>query len=208
MKTWFLASAAGSLVFSTAGHAQTTYHWPATAFASNGVGQEYHLPVGTPIPLRTRATVSTKLNKAGDRIDLEVAEDVVFREQVIIPAGTPVVGEISMAQSNGHLGKKGKLEIRLLEVQTPHGPARLSGTAYDEGKSGTALSLATMVFVSTLGGFLIHGTSAEIPAGTEVEAYLASDLRFAWSRAAIAAAPVRTDGADATTERAQSSFKQ
>src|SRR3546814_3407633 len=115
--------------------------------------------MGTPLRLRTRTQVSTKDNKPGNRLYLEVAERVSFRGQVVIPIGGAVVAEVSRVQRNGHFGKKGKLEIRLISVETPSGPVRLRGTAYDEGKSGTAASVATMALLSGL-GFLIHGTSA------------------------------------------------
>jgi hypothetical protein len=42
------------------------------------------------------------------------------------------------------------------------------------------LSVGTMLLVSPLGGFLIHGTSANIPAETEATAYILEPLRFAW----------------------------
>jgi hypothetical protein len=99
---------------------------------------------------------------------------------MVIPIGSPVTAEVTRVQRNGHVGKKGKLEIRLLQAQTPYGPVRLTGTSYDEGKSGTALSVTAMLLLSGVGGFFIHGTSAEIPAGEPVQAYLAEDLRFRW----------------------------
>lgn len=62
---------------------------------------------------------------------------------------------------------------------TPHGPVRLAGAARDEGVSGTVASVATILLVSPL-GFLIHGTSAMVPAGTVVNGQLDADLKFRW----------------------------
>lgn len=180
MKKWMAAGAAMALVAGGSVQAQTVFMWPAPDRAGAGEGQRFYLPMGTPLMLRTRTQVSTKDNKPGDRVYLEVAESVSFRGQVVIPIGSPVFAEVSRVQRNGHVGKKGKLEIRLLQAQTPYGPVRLTGTSYDEGKSGTVLSIATMALVSGVGGFFIHGTSAEIPAGAPVQAYLAEDLRFRW----------------------------
>jgi hypothetical protein len=197
MKKWMAASAVVALVTGAAVQAQTTFMWPAPAPASAGEGQRFYLPMGTPLMLRTRTQISTKDNKPGDRVYLEVAESVSFRGQVVIPIGSPVVGEVSMVQRNGHVGKKGKLEIRLIQAETPSGPVRLTGMAQDEGKSGTALSVGTMLLVSGLGGFLIHGTSASLPAGTPVQAYLAEDLKFRWfpqtEPAQAAARPAKPD---------------
>lgn len=179
MRNWKAAGMMIVLMMGGTAQAQTAFYWPAPEAQSAGEAKRYYLPMGTPLMLRTRTQVSTKDNKPGDRLYLEVAESVSFRGQIVIPIGAPVFAEVSRVQRNGHFGKKGKLEIRLISAETPSGPVRLSGTAYDEGKSGTAASVATMALLSGL-GFLIHGTSAELAPGTPVQAYLAEPLRFTW----------------------------
>lgn len=193
-----------------AGSAQAQTYWSAPARAGTAAGT--YFPIGTPLSLVTRAELSTKVAKSGDRFYLEVAEPLRHHGQVVIPAGAVAVGEVIRSQRNGHLGKKGKIDVRLLYVDTPSGPVRLQGRAADEGVSGTAASIATMAFVSAIGGFFIHGTSARLPAGTVVQAYLADDLRFTVSADGIgevarpAAAPDRFDpqafaGGDAAAGR-------
>ena len=181
-----------SLVAAAPAHAQNTYHFYAPESAS-GAGIKFFLPAGYPLTLRTRTQVSTKENKPGDRVYLEVADSVIFRDQVVIPVGSPVTAEVAATQRNGHFGKKGKIEVRLIEAMTPHGPVSLAGSANDEGKSGTAASIATIFFVSSL-GFLIHGTSAQIPPGTVVQAQTNSELKFRWyprNESAERSAPAR-----------------
>ena len=156
--------------------AQETIYWPAPTTASQAASATY-FPVGTPLTLRTRTSVSTKVNKPGDRLYLEVAEGLSYRGQVVIPAGAVAVAEIARADRNGHFGRKGRIAIHLLYVQTPNGPARLNGGAADEGTTGLYTSVATMAFVSPL-GFLVHGTSAQIPEGSIVQAQLADDFHF------------------------------
>lgn len=156
--------------------AQNTVYWPAPISAEAQSSMKY-FPMGTPVTLIMRTQVSTKDNKPGDRFYLEVAESISHRGQVVLPAGSVAVGEVVRADRNGHFGKKGKLDIRLLYVETPNGPVRLTGRAADEGTSGTITSFATIALVSGL-GFLIHGTSAHLPFGTTVTAYLAEDMRF------------------------------
>lgn len=195
IKAGILSAIAVATVASGA-QAQTTYHWPAPAQPGAAAAQRFHLQPGTPVVLRTTSEINTKDKRPGDRVYLEVAESVMFRGQVIIPAGAPAMGEISRAERNGHFGKKGKLQVRLLSVQTPHGPARLAGSTYDEGKSGTAASIATIVLVSPL-GFLIHGTSGKIMPGTAMTANLAQPLQFAYTgpqfEAAANSTPVEPD---------------
>ncbi len=174
-----IAAVALTVLGSAAVQAQSTYMWAAPPSAANGPVFDYYLPTGTPLMLRTRTQVNTKETRLGDRVYLEVAEPVSFRGQVVIPRGAPVVAEVTTLQRNGHFGRKGKVSVRLVEVQTPSGPVRLSGNAYDEGISGTVVSIGTFVLVSPL-GFLIHGTSGNIPANATVHAYLAENMNFRW----------------------------
>jgi len=172
--------------------AQETYYWPA-APQNTPTSRYLNFPAGTPVSLVTRADISTKQVHAGDRVWLSVAEPIYYNGQVVLPVGAPVAAEVAQADRNGHFGVKGKLAIRLLHVQTPMGPVQLTGASTRTGRSGTALSIGTIVFVSVLGGFLIHGTSAKIPYGTSVQGYLAEPLKFWGSRdqtvAALEAAP-------------------
>lgn len=174
-----IAAALLVAISSGAVHAQSTFTWAAPPSTANGPVFKYYLPMGTPLTLRTRTQVNTKEAKLGDRVYMEVAEAVLFRGQTVIPAGSPVIGEVSTLQRNGHFGRKGKVAVRLVEVQTPSGPVRLTGDAYDEGISGTLVSVGTFMFVSAL-GFLVHGTSGNIPANATVKAYLAEDMNFRW----------------------------
>jgi hypothetical protein len=172
-----VAAIAGALLGS--GAQAETYMWPAPPAPSVTPAVRYFLPAGTPLMLRTRTQVSTKMNEPGDRVYLEVAEPVAFRGQTVIPVGAPVIGEVAQVQRNGHFGVKGKIAVHLIQVETPSGPVRLSGTTYDEGRSGTLLSVGTIAFVSVL-GFLVHGTSGDIPADTNVKAQLAEPMNFRW----------------------------
>jgi hypothetical protein len=140
--------------------------------------QDYYVQGGYPVMLMTRTELSTRDNRAGDRFYLEVAENVSAKGQVVIPVGSMAVGEVVRSERNGHLGKSGKMEVRILYIDTPRSRILLTGDRASRGKSGTLPVVATAMFVSVLGSFFVHGTSARIRAGTPVQAYLAQDLRF------------------------------
>ncbi|WP_375395101.1 hypothetical protein [uncultured Sphingomonas sp.] len=189
-RTGAMLALAGCLISATAS-AQSFNYWPAAAVVGD---RTMYVPMGTPLTLMTRTQVSTKDNKSGDRIYFTVAETMSFRGQVVIPAGAVAVGEVARSDRNGHLGKKGKIDINLLYVETPNGPVRLSGGAANRGTSGVIPSVATIVFVSWL-GYFIHGTSAHIPPNLPVQAYLAEDMHFAMGKPApaVAATAVQPD---------------
>lgn len=192
-----MAVAGAAILFAASGaHAQDVQYWPAPK-PSAGEGRMYYVPMGTPLTLMTRTLISSQENKIGDRVYLQVVEPIVFRGQIVIPAGATAVGEVSSLQRNGHLGRKGKLTVRLDHVETPHGPVRLAGSGYDEGKSGTAAALATIALAG-VAGFLVHGTSARIEPNTVVDAVLGEQMNFYWypqapefAAASIGQAPAR-----------------
>lgn len=196
MKSMIASACALTLLGCGAAQAQTTVYWPAPA-RTDAPGKRYEFPMGTPISLVTRTQINTKDNEAGDRIYFEVAESLTFRGQIVVPVGSVAVGEVTRSERNGHFGDKGKLEIRLLYVQTPYGPVRLTGRAYDEGKSGAVWSFGTMLLASPL-GFLIHGTSGYIEPGTPVQGYFADPMTFTYNppaHAETAVAVVQPDSA-------------
>lgn len=191
MRTMFVIAAALAATALQGVSAQQFYHWPASPVAAESAQRSY-FPMGTPMTFRTRTEVNTKQARPGDRFYLEVAESLTYRGQVVVPVGAPAVGEVIRSEKNGHFGKKGKLEVRLLYVETPYGPVRLGGQSGDRGKEaagwvipGAALVAWPLVFV--------HGASAYLRHGTQMTGYTAEPLAFAQVPGAAALATVQPD---------------
>lgn len=172
---WIIGVSALAATVSTAS-AQDTYHWPVPA-QQNGRSVRTYFPAGTPIALRMRTEANTKQAKPGERVYLETVENLVYRGQVVVPAGSPAIGEVVRSERNGHFGKKGQIEIRVMHVQTPHGPVRLGGGATSNGTSATAWSVPVGVLMAWP-VFFVHGTSGYIRQGTVVNAFMAEPLTF------------------------------
>lgn len=189
-----------SLLIAGTASAQSTFHWPAPTVAA---AARTYFPMGTGLAVRTRTEANTKQMKPGDRVYLEVAESLSYRGQVVVPVGAPVVGEVVRSERNGHFGKRGTIEMRLLYAETPYGPVRLSGGTAARGKAATAWSLPVAWFVSWPVIF-VHGTSGYIRQGTPLTGYLAEPLTFdaAPPTPQVAmAAPVQPDDARALPAR-------
>jgi hypothetical protein len=168
-----IAAVAGGAVQA---QAQDVVHWDAP---STPVGGQYtYFPSGTPLRLATRTELSTRENHAGDRVYLQVAEPLVYRGQTVVPVGAMAVGEVIRVERSAAAGKRGEMAVRLLYVQTPVGPVRLSGRIDRAGNNQQVLAIGGATFVAWPMIF-IHGTSARLPADSPVLAYLADDLRFA-----------------------------
>ena len=138
------------------------------------------LRAGTEVPLVMAESITTngKKIRVGQRIRLQVASDVRLGSAVVIPAGSLAEGEVTDVKFKGMWGKSGRIEARALNVRVGDRMIRLSGTFDDKGVTGTAGVVASIVLVP-LAGFFVTGTSANIPAGSGVKAFLDEDLRIA-----------------------------
>jgi hypothetical protein len=147
------------------------------------------LRAGTPVTLRLLEEVTTKDKKArvGQRFNMEVAAPVEFNGVTVIPAGSPAVGEITFVKNKGMWGKSGRLEARVLYARVNGRQIRLTGTFDDKGTAGTAAVVGAAVLIP-VAGFFLTGTSAVLPLGGEVPAFLDEDVELAM--AAVRPAPL------------------
>lgn len=146
-------------------------------------------------------TTEDKASKVGDRPRLEVAENIVVDGVTVVPKGTPVTGELTAVRNKGMWGKSGKVEGRILNMSLNGRTIRMSGAFDDKGVTGTAGVVGAIALVPLV-GFFVTGTSARIPAGGQISAYLDEDIVFTVSPAAApkpieVAAPVAAEVASA-----------
>jgi len=165
---------------------------PATALILS-TPNENVLRTGTAILLTTSEGLTTKGKKlkVGQRVQLEVAEAVMVNGHVIIPAGSPAVGEITTVRNKGMWGKSGGINGRILYARVNGRQIRLTGQFDDKGKTGTAGVVAAVALIP-IAGFFTTGTSAEIPLGTPVKSFLDEDIAFAPPALTPAVAQIET----------------
>lgn len=157
---------------SSSGFAQTSAPIIAAAPVTGSV-----LRTGTTVPLRMLEGLTTqgKLLKVGYRFRMEVAEAVTLDGQTVIPAGSPAVGEVIDVRNKGMWGRSGRIGVRVLYADVNGRRIRLTGATDDKGITGTAGVVGAIVLVP-VAGFFMTGTSARIPAGTPVNAFLDEDV--------------------------------
>ena len=143
------------------------------------------LRAGTEVPLRIEESLSSndKTVREGNQFRMTVANDVMLGNVVVIPAGTPATGEIVDIRRKGMWGKSGRISARVLNARVGDRLIRLTGNFDDKGVTGTAGVVGAIVFVP-IAGFFVTGTSAKIPAGAGVKAFLDEDLTIAVPQAA------------------------
>jgi hypothetical protein len=139
------------------------------------------LRVGTEVPVRLLEELTTKGKnlRVGNRFRMETSEPIMVQGVVVIPVGSPVVGEIIDVRNKGMWGKSGHLGARILYVTVNGRQIRMSGAFDDKGVAGGigAVAISTLVFLPA--GFFMTGTSARVPVGTVIKAFVDEDVPLA-----------------------------
>lgn len=152
----------------------------AVAVTNNAV-----LRTGTEVPLRLSEELTTQGKKlrVGQRFRLETAEPVIVQGVTVIPVGSPAVGEVTDVRNKGMWGKSGQLGARVLYVTVNGRQIRLSGSFDDKGVAGGIGAAAVSAIVFLPAGFFMTGTSARVPLGTSVKAFIDEDVPLALATA-------------------------
>lgn len=143
------------------------------------LAQDNILRAGAEVPLIMREELTTEKKKlrVGQRFQMEVAANIERDGVVVIPAGTPAVGEVTDVRNKGMWGKSGYINARVISLRYGDRVIRLSGTFDDKGVTGTAGVVGAVALVP-IAGFFMTGTSAKIPASSPVKAFLEEDVVF------------------------------
>jgi hypothetical protein len=138
------------------------------------------LRAGVEVPLRLEESLDSndKTVREGNQFRMTVANNVMLGSSVVIPAGSPATGEIIDVRRKGMWGKSGRITARVLNVRVGDRLIRLTGNFDDKGTTGTAGVVGAVVLLP-VAGFFMTGTSAKIPAGSGVKAFLDEDLTIA-----------------------------
>lgn len=159
---------------------------PITAPTANNA----MLRVGTEVPLRLLEELTTggKKLRVGHRFRMETSAPVMVQGVVVIPTGSPAIGEITDVRNKGMWGKSGKLNARVLYVTVNGRQIRMTGGFDDKGVAGGIGAVAVSAIIFAPAGFFMTGTSAKVPVGTAVKGFVDEDVPL--SLAATATTPM------------------
>ena len=138
------------------------------------------LRIGAPVAvvLSEFLTTKGKALKVGQRVQLEVAQDVMLNGRVVIPARSPVEGVLTHVRNKGMWGKSGAIHLQIKSVNINGTVIRLKGDMDSRGETGTAGVVGAIV-VLPIAGFFVTGTSAEMPLNMPGRAFLDQDITLA-----------------------------
>ena len=196
------------VVVAASASAQTVVNPQPTQTQNVAVVQEQAagnvLRAGAPVPVALSEYLTTKGKrlKVGQRVQLEVAQDVLLNGRVVIPARSPVEGVLTEVRNKGMWGKSGGIHLQIKSVNINGTSIRLKGDMDSRGETGTAGVVGAIV-VLPVAGFFVTGTSAEMPLNMPGRAFLDQDIALAPPVAAslpltvVPAAPVSAPAAGA-----------
>ncbi len=140
---------------------------------------------GTPLKLRLGRNLSSETARVGDSVDFEVLEDIQVNGLVVIQQGSSAMATVTEARAKRRMGKAGALDVNIDFVRLVTGekvPLRAVQERQGDSKTGamTAGIVATsIVFFPAAPFFLfMKGKEVTIPKGTEITAYVQSDVRL------------------------------
>lgn len=144
------------------------------------------LRVGTEVPLRLLEELTTggKKLRVGQRFRMETTAPTMVQGVVVIPAGSPAVGEITDVRNKGMWGKSGRLVARVLHVTVNGRQIRMTGGFDDKGTAGGIGAVAVSAIVFLPAGFFMTGTSAKVPVGAAVKGFIDEDVPLSLAAAA------------------------
>ena len=160
---------------------------PAPAPIAAPITSNAILRTGTEVSLRLAEELTTQGKKlrVGQRFRLTTAEPVMVQGVNVIPVGSPAVGEVTDVRNKGMWGKSGQLGARVLYVTANGRQIRLSGAFDDKGVAGGVGAVAVSAIVFLPAGFFMTGTSARVPMGTTVKAFVDEDVQLSLASAAL-----------------------
>jgi hypothetical protein len=191
-----ITAASVVLVASSVG-AQTVVNPQSTQTQNVAVVQEQVagnvMRAGAPVPVALSEFLTTKGKrlKVGQRVQLEVAQDVLLNGRVVIPARSPVEGVLTEVRNKGMWGKSGGIHLQVKSVNINGTNIRLKGDMDSRGETGTAGVVGAIV-VLPVAGFFVTGTSAEMPLNMPGRAFLDQDIALAPAPLQFGTAPAAT----------------
>jgi hypothetical protein len=135
------------------------------------------IPASTIVSIEIGATLSSQVNKPGDKFPIKLVEAIKIGDSVVVPAGAVGEGEVIHTAKKGGYGRAGEmlLSARYLAYQGSRIPLRSLGFAVGHGKSGEANALAVGFIVSGILPYFMSGGEMKIDTGTRAFAKIAVD---------------------------------
>ncbi len=110
---------------------------------------------GTALPIALKAGLTTKTAQTEDRVVAELTQDVVVDGDVLLPAGSEVIGHVVTALRSGHVKGKARLVVSFDTVRAGGRTHRIDATGFDVTAGSSAGKDAKIAGGAAAGGAII-----------------------------------------------------
>jgi hypothetical protein len=150
------------------------------------------IPASTIVAIEIGTTLSSQVNKPGDKFPIKLVEPIKIGDSIVVPVGAVGQGEVIHAAKKGGYGRAGEmlLAARYLEYQGSRIPLRSLGFTMGHGKSGEGNALAVGFIVSGILPYFISGGEMKIETGTKAYAKIAADTPITAEPAPVLTSPM------------------
>lgn len=144
------------------------------------------LAAGTAVELEIVQGVGSRTSRTGENFPIRLTRELTVDGRLVAPAGSAGLGEVVHAARSGMSGRAGELilAVRWLEVNGRRIPLRRLRYGPSQGSDasgavgiGNVVAAAALPLASVIGLF-IHGGEISIPAGTQVQAQIATAVQL------------------------------
>jgi hypothetical protein len=177
----------------TAANATSATPAPASAVAPGTL----LVPANTVVQLELLEEVSSKTGNPGNFFRLRLAEPLAINGTLLLPAGTPAIGEIVHVQKASVGGKAGELLIAARYIDAPQGRIKLRSSFGAVGKDHSNVAIGVTTALGPV-GFIVSGGQKILNVGTLLSARIAAETPLALPAATPAVAPAALPAAQAT----------
>ena len=128
-------------------------------------------PAGTELVFEMGASLSSKTSQRGDRFPLRLAEPLRIDGQLLVPAGTPAMGEVVHADRARASGQAGEMILAARYLEWDGRQLPLKAFRAGVGKDRTSTS-AGVILALGVAGYLVRGGELELTEGSLIAAKL------------------------------------
>lgn len=115
----------------------------------------------------------------GDIVQLVIDRDVMLNGRVVVPSGTPAIGEIIRSRGSGGFGKSGTIEIAATSLMLNGRSVELAGSLLTKGRGA---SVGEMLLFGALSGAIgvarVRGDDAIVGSDAMLSAKTRADVAF------------------------------
>ncbi|HSA07486.1 MAG TPA: hypothetical protein P5556_09930 [Candidatus Gastranaerophilales bacterium] len=99
---------------------QNNYNYSSSGSAATLKGALSTIPVGTVFQVIINSDVNTVRNRVGEIFTATLNQPISMDGNIIVPAGSEVIGQITYLEDAGRAGKNAKMEIKFTSIKPPY----------------------------------------------------------------------------------------